>query len=354
MPKKRRQPRPQQDGLIPVDAEKVERLLVRRGWSKTKLADEAEHSRNTVLRIFRGEGVFAESLKNLAQALDVADPNDLVRRGDGAPAAAPGSGPSGDEWEIDAEHCTPWITASNGLQLRICRMRHKYVADRRGRGKWYDLFHLPSRERERLHEHLLRHPTVCERIGPHPHIVENLSTAPGASGDAWWVIDRWIEGQTLEEILSNGLLDPSELPRVMTEVVRGLEALHQAQVVFRELAPRRVLIAAGSGRAVLTDFELAKLVGAGPTVSADWPDDPYRAPEVESGTADERSDLYSWARILLHAGTGALPPAGDDEVAAAGLGLPKKLSRVVAACLSPAPSDRPKSIREVLQALRDW
>ena len=42
------------------------------------------------------------------------------------------------------------------------------------------------------------------------------------------------------------------------------------------------------------------------TVSADWPDDPYRAPEVEGGVADATTDLFSWARILLHAAASSL------------------------------------------------
>ena len=84
---------------------------------------------------------------------------------------------------------------------------------------------------------------------------------------------------------------PSGSLELMHEIALGLDALHSASVVFRELAPSRVILAADDQRAVLTDFELAKLLDTGPTVSTSWPDDPYRAPEVEDATASERSDL---------------------------------------------------------------
>jgi len=94
-------------------------------------------------------------------------------------------------------------------------------------------------------------------------------------------------------------------------------------------------------RAVLTDFELAKLVDTGPTVSTSWPDDPYRAPEVEDATASERSDLYSWARVLLRVATGEeLPEKGQDGDTLTRVGLPKAVWRVALDCLSPGPSDR--------------
>ena len=97
-------------------------------------------------------------------------------------------------------------------------------------------------------------------------------------------MDRWIEGTTLAEQLDAGAWPAEQLPRLAAELLRGLDGLHCAGVVFRELAPCRVLIAADDGRAVLTDFELAKLMDNVPSVSGDWPTDPYRAPRSGIGT----------------------------------------------------------------------
>lgn len=101
-----------------------------------------------------------------------------------------------------------------------------------------------------------------------------------------------VSEHTLADRLEQGPWPQAELPRLLHQIALGLSALRAVGVVFRELAPSRVLIADDDGRAVLTDFELAKLLEGAPTVSVPcWPDDPYRAPEVESGHATVQADL---------------------------------------------------------------
>jgi len=115
-----------------------------------------------------------------------------------------------------------------------------------------------------------------------------------------------------------------------------------------------VILAKSDGRAVLTDFELAKLLDTGPTVSANWPDDVYRAPEVDAGAADERSDLYSWARVLIHAATGQRPSNEEGKNMLINPGLPEAVWRLATRCLAKRPSARPASVRDVLPVLQEW
>jgi serine/threonine protein kinase len=116
-----------------------------------------------------------------------------------------------------------------------------------------------------------------------------------------------------------------------------------------------VLLADDDERAVLSDFELAKLLaGSGPSVSDDWPEDRYRAPEIEGGSATVQADLFSWGRVFLHAALGNLP---DDEQAKSlvrELDLPRGLRSVLVDCLSPIPTDRPKSMTLLLKELSRW
>ena len=341
----------QREGLVHLDPEKLQRRAIGLGLSKTALADQADISRNTVYQAFRGDGVYPNSALLIATALGVMVEELLpAPREEGSHEA---EGEVVGEWRL-AEYLGPWITASNGLQFRVCDMRHRFVENRRGRGKWYDLLGLSGKEREELRAHLVRHPTVCERIGNHPNIADNINTRPGSREDAWWVIDRWLPGQTLAEIIGNGSLPRTQLPSLMTDIAEGLAALHAANVVFRELAPSRIILSETDGRAVLTDFELAKLTDTGPTVSRDWPDDPYQAPEVSGGTSDERSDHYSWGRILLHAAAGELPAKGGELALLRHIGLPKPVWKVASACLSPAPSDRPRDVKTILRAISRW
>lgn len=340
-------------GLIRLDPDKLQRQLVRLGLSKTQLAYDSDISRSTVLSAFRGDGIFNQSAKAIAEALGIDVGVLIASDSDKSDAEISGEGPKSGEWTIDG-YLGQWITASNALQFRVCRMRHQFVAERLGRGKWYDLLHLSHHDRESLRDHLVRHAVVCERIGNHANVTNNLSTSPGIRGESWWIIDRWIDGPTLDAELAAGRFARTDLPRLMCEIADGLKALHDAKIVFRELAPSRVILAADDGRAVLTDFELAKLLDTGPSVSADWPDDPYRAPEIESGKADARSDLYSWARILVHAATGEIPPRGQDVDTITQVGLPKAVWKLAVDCLSPGPSDRPKGVDQLLRGLRRW
>lgn len=354
MKKKRTKKR---DGLVHLDPDKLDRERLRLGLSKTQVADRADVSRNTVLKACDGEGVFPKNAVGIAHALECDDVHVLLpTKPEDEAATQVSEGPVNGEWGIE-KYVGPWITASNALQFRVCRMRHRFVESRLGRGKWYDLLGLSSRDRDNLRSHLVRHPTVCERIGPHPHVADNLSTTPSPNGDSWWVVDRWVAGTTLAEQLG-AAAEPRPFPhdrlgQLMVEIARGLEVLHAADVVFRELAPSRVILAEADGRVVLTDFELAKLLDTGPTVSSDWPDDPYRAPEVEGGTTRIQSDLYSWARILLRAASGTrLPPKGEDAEGLTQVGLPKAVWGIAMDCLAPGPSDRPKNIQQVLKAIK--
>ena len=345
----------ERDGLVHLDPDKLEERREERSLTMNRLCEQAGLSRNTVLSAFRGKGIFPQSALRIAQALGCEDPSELKLPGSNEESVTEITGSKvGGEWQVK-EYLGSWLKASNGLRLRVCRLRHEFVDERQGRGKSYDLESLATREREDLRAHLLRHPRVCERIGHHNHIADNLSALPGRSQDLWWVIDRWVGGTTLEDQLQHGPFPAERLAKLMHEIALGLSAMHSASVVFRELASSRVLLAADDQRAVLTDFELAKLVDTGPTVSINWPVDPFRAPEVENGTASQQSDLYSWARVLLHAATGReLPPKGEDSDALNRIGLPKAVWRVATDCLAPGPSDRPKNVRQVLQATARW
>lgn len=338
---------------VKLDPEAVKGLMKWRGLSQSQLCEDADIALHTIRRVLRGgHNANHSTATNIADALGLSDYRALLSPCELEPVDRK-YGPVGEEWI--AEAMTPFQQTSNGLlQFRLCRMAHQHIPGRLGRGKWYELLHESQEQRQRLRDHLTRHPVVCERLGHHPNIAENLSTSTGPNECEWWVIDRHVEGQSLDTLIADETCPTKLLPRLMKDLATGLDALHRASIVFRELAPSRIVIAESDGRAVMTDFELAKLLEPAPTVSADWPDDPYRAPEVETGVTDGRADLYSWARILLHSATGSLPEKGCDFDAISQAPIPKSVWRIAADCLAPAPDDRPSNISKVLRAIRSW
>lgn len=341
---------------VHLDCTKLQRLRINAGLSVKQLKGRLDTSLspNTIDKALRGEPVRPDVAKLLTdffgvQVLQVLAPDD--------PRYVPPVELANDvpwEWEIDDFLQPGGLRASNGLYFFACRMKHRHTTGRLGRGKFYLLSGMSSTDREQKRQQLQRHPEVCNRIGPHPNLAETESSTPIAGEDGWWVVDRWVDAQPLSEHLASGRCPPERLPRLMLDIALGLNALHEANVVMRELAPSRILISRADSRAVLTDFELAKLLDTAPSGFSDWPDDPYRAPEVESGHVSVQADLYSWAKVLLHAANGKLPSAGKDRDALLKAGLPEKVLAIARDCLSESFRERPQNVAELLKILSQW
>lgn len=337
-----------------ADPLKLKRLRVAAGLTVQEVTERSGLDKATVRKLLNGEPVFLNSLKlaietvfGIESPLEVLHPEELAAMG--ATTETPGRVL---EWDV-AEHLSGWKETSNGLQYQETRLTHAYLPNREARGKCYELRHLADAGRERLETHLRRHPDFCERVGAHPNVAENLTAAELAG--QWWVLDRWVAGATLAgRIESEGPLGEYALRRVVTGVAEGLAALHAAGVVRRELSAEKVLLRESDDLAVLVDLELAKLTEGEPTVAPEeWPDDPFRAPEVGGDAPlDERADLYSWGKLLLYAAFGEQALASLEGLSRDD--LPPEVAKVALACVAPGRSQRPPGIEAVLGALRAW
>lgn len=348
--------------LDPIDGEKLLRILWDRGCHS--LASQAEALGTTEKRlrpVLRGRCLQMSTIVRWCKRIGI-DPNEIL-----LPTTVVGRNGRRDEqypvvsdW-LATEQLTRWIETTNGLQYRIFQMSHRHLSDgRRARGKLYDMGGLSDNDRASLTHYLERHPKICQQIGIHPNVAQNLTALPDANGRDWWVIDRWVPGRTLKETLATGPLPSTALASVMRGIAEGLRALHQHGVLRRELSPSSIILEDGTNQPVLTDFELAKLLADAPTVvhSADWEhvEDPYRAPEVsaKSPVLGPACDVYSWGRMVLRSATGHLPPVeSDDEVRAVDQ-LPKSIRDLIGACVAIDPAKRPQSMDDVLMGIKKW
>ncbi|MCA9010926.1 MAG: protein kinase [Planctomycetaceae bacterium] len=328
------------------------RLMAKAGFSLKKFATVHGMGHNTLRGVERGNGINPTTAKFIADKLGVTV-LDLL-----APWDRRYQPPKGQmsqvEWDHDG-YLGKGTLASNNLYFIPCRMKHKTTANKLGRGKYYHLSLLKLDVRQDMQHKLSRHSDVCANVGQHPHVAMNYSSGATATCEGWWVIDAWVGNESLEQKLQTGPWPVERLPGMLQQVASGLDALHRAGVIMRELAPSHVLLTDDLTRAVITDFELAKLLAEVPSVSGEWQDgDRFRAPEITGTNATAAADLYSFAQLAVAAINGGLPEEGQESECLSGSSLPPKLRKLFLQCLMSSPSKRPQEIGPLLDELNRW
>jgi WD40 repeat protein len=106
-----------------------------------------------------------------------------------------------------------------------------------------------------------------------------------------------VDGTTLLDVLQDrGPLELREAGEIASQFLAGLEAIHQAGLVHRDVKPENIMITR-TGRVVLMDFGLARQQTEGSGTVAGTP--AYMAPEQALGKAvDARADVYSAGVVL--------------------------------------------------------
>ncbi|MEO6772510.1 MAG: protein kinase [Kofleriaceae bacterium] len=159
-----------------------------------------------------------------------------------------------------------------------------------------------------------------------------------------------------------------QLQAIAEQICAGLAAAHATGVVHRDLKPDNILLETGTGRAVITDFGIARTSedSAVTQVGAVIGTPRYMSPEqLAGGEVDARSDLFSLGVMLFELATGERPWPGDNAIAVAvaqatteprtldtrTTELPPAFGEIIAACLQLDPDQRPATAAEVGAAI---
>jgi serine/threonine-protein kinase len=132
----------------------------------------------------------------------------------------------------------------------------------------------------------------------HPNIVP-IFTVDETEGLVYFVM-AYVDGENLaKRIFERGVLPTDEVRRILRDVADALAYAHERGVVHRDIKPDNIIIAAQTGRPMVTDFGIARAVSDGDSrltatgMAIGTP--AYMSPEQAAGerTIDGRSDLYS-------------------------------------------------------------
>lgn len=151
----------------------------------------------------------------------------------------------------------------------------------------------------------------------HPNIVPIYSV--DEIGNLVFFVMACVDGDNLGTQLRNrGPLPPTEIQRYLTEVADALAYAHARGVIHRDIKPDNILIDALDGRALVTDFGIARAAeggdGARLTATGLAIGTPaYMSPEQASGDrdVDGRSDLYALGVVAYQMLTGEPPFTGN-------------------------------------------
>jgi len=153
----------------------------------------------------------------------------------------------------------------------------------------------------------------------HPNVVPIY--AAGEESGVPYIAMRYVAGADLAKRLARqGRLDPAAAVEIVAQVGNGLDAIHAAGLVHRDVKPANVLLSADEAvHAYITDFGVARNVSteSGLTQTGRFVGTlDYVAPEqISGGEIDARADVYALGCLLFKLLTGEVPFPRDGEAA---------------------------------------
>jgi serine/threonine-protein kinase len=153
----------------------------------------------------------------------------------------------------------------------------------------------------------------------HAHIVPIYDVGE-RDGLAWFVM-AFVSGGSLASLLVREPRQPvDEVRRIVSEIADALAYAHDRGVIHRDIKPDNILLDAATGRAMVTDFGIARAMEVGSRLTATGiavGTPTYMSPEQAEGDReiDGRADTYSLGVVAYQMITGRVPFTGGNALA---------------------------------------
>ncbi|HEU5236337.1 MAG TPA: protein kinase [Pyrinomonadaceae bacterium] len=237
-----------------------------------------------------------------------------------------------------------------------------------------------ARDQQRLHRFLQEARTASKLKSANVAHIYEIGEVDGH----YFIAMEYVEGQPLNQKIGGKPLEPAEILRIGTQILRAVEEAHSKGITHRDLKPENVIVTHDAEVKVL-DFGLAKLNSleshrATPTADSQLVTEVKTNPGVVMGTVnymspeqamgrdvDHRSDLFSVGVVLYEMTTGRVPFAGSsltdtidrivhkqpEAIARFNYNVPAELEVIIKKALRKNRDERYQTARELLVDLRD-
>lgn len=160
--------------------------------------------------------------------------------------------------------------------------------------------------------------------------------------DGQIVLEEFIEGVTIAEVMESGKYRYMGTRKVLRSVCHALTVLHERNIVHRDIKPENVIVAK-AGRVVLIDLNAARIISNASKDTVVMGTVGYASPEQLGVTqSDARTDIYALGVLLNVMVTGKHP---SEELAKGIAG------RIVRKCTSVNPDERYQSAEKLAKTL---
>ncbi|HYP29545.1 MAG TPA: protein kinase [Blastocatellia bacterium] len=237
------------------------------------------------------------------------------------------------------------------LADRLCAVKEmiELFADENQRAKAVEDF---KREAEVLAQ--LEHPSI-------PTIYDYF-----IEGGRYYLVMKWIGGGDLAEQmrLRGGVVDEPSVTKWAIQICDVLHYIHSQKppIIYRDLKPANLMIDDKTGRVMLVDFGIARVVRStekGVTAIGTMG---YAPPELFAGKVEPRSDIYSLGATMFHMMTGADPQdnpllifdfSKNPRPTAINPAISPEMERLLMKTVAHKPEDRHANALELMRGLEE-
>ena len=209
-----------------------------------------------------------------------------------------------------------------------------------------------------------RHEAMTASKMDHPNIGTIYSVEETAKGFPF-ISMAFYQGQTLQELLNIKKLSNSFILNIIKQIISGLTAAHQNNIVHRDIKPSNIILLKDD-RIKIVDFGLAKVCDQQMTKSGiKMGTLSYMSPEhIKGDDLDERSDIWSLGVLFYELLSGQRPFTGltdqslmyavlNDDVDFSLLDVPFSTKKLIGKCLQRNVGQRYQLIEDLSSELNN-